>query len=737
MRRLHLPLATIILAALAPAVTVATAQEQFCGLFATLTSPVVRNAKPLVDDAATGAEGGSITGEVYVRERANGDDSLLVIAGNPNAATEVNPGVKIDEVRVKLPAKLKLNVGSLYPGWQAKQDGNNILFSGVPADIATFRMDSKETGKDDLTKQLDKKKVEVEIRSDGKTVFKQDQLITELPKATTGNTLNGYLDVPNDVSAGEVFAATLSENGKGIPDTSIFSKNFYLTGITEKSGMGFQLVPQGGLGDSPDRSREDGKAIWHKMEFYKGQRIVDSPLESVPEEQMQNWRMRGGIFGRVPDTAKFGDSFRFRLNDPFGETVFDATANQTRIVSPRDATCGPSLNGSAPQVFAGQTLCVCACVPDVATWLQILFDGQSIFPVAASTSTVILRVPNDAAPGRHSVTFNPGVKGGEGKVEFLVLKLIGDIDTHVIARGGSTTMRLRVQGTEDKLPLEIENKTTDIITLRREGKPFVKAVMDTSGGPANVIEGNVKGEMKGHFKIDYRLALPPCPCTDEIGDKGKAPSKDEPCTDDIGPRVTYLASARAPAPGQGVVVLVAAEDPSGIASVTINGTAATRENPDSHSFSATVPLPGNTEPGNSAHARFTIVARDKCRGVTTVVIKGDGTELTESSPKLNEESTKPCTDDVGPEVEFLSKSPLVKTPTGRMVVSLLVTDPSGVTSVTINGTQATRSSSNSRVFFADVIPTDTEPGTKAFNSFTIVARDKCRGVTTVTHRVPR
>lgn len=505
MKRLHLLLVTVTLIALASDITVPAAQRPVGNLCASLAS---ESRKTSAGGGAASNQGGSITGEVYVRERENGDDSLLLALGSAkDPAKDDRPVSKIDEARVKLPINVNFNLGYAPPGWQLKQDKKNLVLNGPPGYLVNIRLDAKDTGKDDLARQFEKKKVDVEAFSGGKSVFDQNLTVTPLPKVEVANNLDGKLNLPNRISPGEKLLASLAENFSPMPKERVFfNYNYYNSGVRN-------ITVEGKGSNPPEQFRGD----------FNGALKEDRPWfpatwESVPKNQdplvlnyFSNFIASGGFVVRTPEGAKPGDKLHFTFIDPWGELIVDATANQTEIVPPRDTTCPPTLNGSAPQVFAGQTLCICACVHDPLTWFQMMFDGQPILPAAASTSTVILRIPDSAAPGRHSVTLNPKVKDASGKVDFLVLKLVGSIDQNKLWTGQSTKMNLQVVGTEDKMPLEIENKTPDVITV--DGG--VKQVINTSGGPANTIERGVKGIMRGNFKIDYKLALPPCPCPEK------------------------------------------------------------------------------------------------------------------------------------------------------------------------------------------------------------------------------
>ncbi|MCB1024221.1 MAG: hypothetical protein KDB79_07520, partial [Acidobacteria bacterium] len=140
-------------------------------------------------------------------------------------------------------------------------------------------------------------------------------------------------------------------------------------------------------------------------------------------------------------------------------------------------------------------------------------------PLAGSTDSLIV-LPTGLAPGKHVITWDISkfdTIGGEPwavpsaseKVEFLVLGVEASIDQNKLFTGQGTTLRLKITGTDEAIPIEFENKTPEIIEM--EGG--TKQVINTTGGGENSVERGVKGLKRGKFDIKYKLTLPPCPCS--------------------------------------------------------------------------------------------------------------------------------------------------------------------------------------------------------------------------------
>jgi hypothetical protein len=136
--------------------------------------------------------------------------------------------------------------------------------------------------------------------------------------------------------------------------------------------------------------------------------------------------------------------------------------------------------------------------------LAAILDGKTeLEPKAGSSNAFVFRIPPDTTPGEHTIEFKGAVSG---QYKLGVLGVEGSIDQNQLWRNQSTTMRLRVIGTDERLPLEIVNKAPGTITVDGGSSQ----VITSPGGANNAITRSVTGIRKGDFNIEYSLNLPAC-----------------------------------------------------------------------------------------------------------------------------------------------------------------------------------------------------------------------------------
>jgi hypothetical protein len=197
----------------------------------------------------------------------------------------------------------------------------------------------------------------------------------------------------------------------------------------------------------------------------------------------------------------------FSYFDRYMELLMEGTPAWKEV---RGAACDRTINGGTPLAFAGQNACVSGCFPSTPGGLEeaarlLMLDDQPLVPQAGSPTTIVVRVPPDTPPGPHVITWKAG-GDATGRLQIGVLQLEGTIDQNQLWRGQSTTMRLRIVGSDQPLPLTIINRTPSTIEI--EGGE--RQVVTTPGGADNAVTRQVRGIMKGDFAIDYSLDQPPC-----------------------------------------------------------------------------------------------------------------------------------------------------------------------------------------------------------------------------------
>ncbi|MCB1024242.1 MAG: hypothetical protein KDB79_07625 [Acidobacteria bacterium] len=223
----------------------------------------------------------------------------------------------------------------------------------------------------------------------------------------------------------------------------------------------------------------------------------------------------------VPDKTK---EIWLRYTDPYGQVLVDGKVDAVLIqdTNPNSLTTRPRLTDCSKKIFLGDKLCICGFFPDSYVRNSLLLDGKPLGPPLAGSTESIIVLPKGLTIGKHVISWNiPTLDGlekyvgvswklpsAEEKVEFVVLGVEASIDQNKLFTGQGTVLRLKITGTEEKLPIEFENKTPGIIDL--EGG--TKQVISTSGGVQNTVERKVKGTKRGTFDIKYKLDVPPCPC---------------------------------------------------------------------------------------------------------------------------------------------------------------------------------------------------------------------------------
>jgi hypothetical protein len=408
---------------------------------------------------------GTITGKLLVRERENGDHSLLLEVESPN---------QVIRVEFNLPQRYTFTPGYVPSWWTFTQDGLRLTFTGDQVLRLNIRLDAKPG--ENLIRNLQGREVELQIGT---------------PGASRSTTLKTKTGVGLRIRTRDDWVALAAHT---------FPPEF---------------TPGRPLYGSPSPLYTDG--VWlpsqpAQIDAAQWQQTVDKWLlakaRTAPEKQQRifNWT---AIFDEVAAFEKTTAANRNALPrliyyDEWRERLFDFTP-ATRAVPA--ATCTAGITGGTPMAFTGKDACLQGCFGDHLGELdktaQFLLDGtQPMTPQAASPTTVVVRVPDNATPGPHVITW----AGVTGQLQIQILSVQGSIDQNRLWRGQSTTMRLQILGSDQPIPLKIVNRTPATIDV--EGG--VDQVISSSGGPVNVVTRQVKGIMKGDFTIDYSVDQPSC-----------------------------------------------------------------------------------------------------------------------------------------------------------------------------------------------------------------------------------
>jgi len=131
---------------------------------------------------------------------------------------------------------------------------------------------------------------------------------------------------------------------------------------------------------------------------------------------------------------------------------------------------------------------------------EVMIDGRQALVLASSPDSLVILPPLDPSTGVADVSVVCGKQEpAQFKVLFVVLKLAAD--TSPLQPGQKRTLRVNVEGTQEKVQLEARNLSPDIAEL--DGGNAVKVF--SSGEAENKAEFHVTGKKLGKFLISIRL----------------------------------------------------------------------------------------------------------------------------------------------------------------------------------------------------------------------------------------
>jgi hypothetical protein len=401
--------------------------------------------------------------EIVARERANS-----VTAINAEMLEQLPSTRRIDQIITQLPTDRKITPGHLPNGWTAEQKGKQVRAWGPGVSKAYLRFDLDGSyGADYIGKQAT-----IQGRFDGRLDDPIKVTIGSLPKVSATPDLDGILTVPPQAISGMPLLIGVAPG--------------YRDGAWDlKTSQGTQpLIPIETLRD------------------------IEVNTPGVPSA-LYGFRDSGGLVNLLsrPEPRPFITAFPrmdgftgARYTDPWGEITVDAPFS----ITPVQPAPGPRwIAGGSALTFAGQAACVSGRFPTFDDAYGLLLDGKiELQPWGASPTSVMLGIPDNTAAGPHSIS----TPDGSSTITIGVLKVEGSLDQNKLWRGESTTMRLRVVGTDRPFPLAVLNRSPDVIAM--DGG--VRQVITTPGGADNAITRSVTGIRRGNFSILYSVNSPGC-----------------------------------------------------------------------------------------------------------------------------------------------------------------------------------------------------------------------------------
>ena len=398
-----------------------------------------------------------------VRERANASTSIVISA---STLEELPLPRRLDQILATLPTDRKVTPGHLPNGWQFEQRGNTSRSWGTGAETPYLRFDFNGN----YSRDYIGKPASIRLGFDGKLEAPLNIQIGSLPKVSTTSALDGILTLPP----------------QGVLNMPI------LIGVTPAYRSGTWDITNG-TSATPllplDAISEVEVKIGPSAASYGIDPGALVQLKSKPAPR--------------PYVARFNAwdmAPRVKYTDPFGEVTVDAPIKIAPVTPGQGRRV---LSSGSRMTFAGQAACVSGNFPNLTDAYGLMLDGQTeLVPWAVSPTTVMLGIPPATTAGPHTVT-DPI---GSSSVTIGVLTVEAALDQTKLWRGESTTMRLRVVGTDEPLPISLLNRTPGIITI--EGG--VQQAITTPGGADNAFTRQVTGIMRGDFGIVYSVNIPGC-----------------------------------------------------------------------------------------------------------------------------------------------------------------------------------------------------------------------------------
>jgi hypothetical protein len=403
------------------------------------------------------------TATVAVREQASGISSV-----NMSLIEQTPSSRRIGEVLAQLPTDRKLTPGYLPDGWSAEQKGKQVRAWGPPANAVNMRFNMDGNFASDYIG----KPASLQGRFNGNLDDPIKLTIGSLPKLDPTAGLEGILTLPPQAVPGQPMLVGVAP---GYRDGS------------------WQLNTTGGV--IPLIAQED-------------LRDIETSSTLIPDV-LRRLRESGGLDSLLsrPAPRPFitaypttGDVTGVRFINRWHELEVDAPVEIKPVTAP---TGSRWLGGGSALTFAGQAACVSGRFPTFGDAYGLMLDGKTeLQPWGASPTSVMLGIPDNTAAGSHTIS----TPDGSSKITIGVVTVEGSLDQNKLWRGESTTMRLRVVGTDEKFPLVVVNRSPDVISMDGGARQVVM----TPGGADNAVTRSVTGIHRGNFTILYSVNSPGC-----------------------------------------------------------------------------------------------------------------------------------------------------------------------------------------------------------------------------------
>jgi len=214
-------------------------------------------------------------------------------------------------------------------------------------------------------------------------------------------------------------------------------------------------------------------------------------------------------------TVELGSGERV-TTDRTGRAYFTAPAGGSVLIAKGDGTAAAVLVDSPSPADAKQPITV---APDVslrdrfsicggglrgdADAYEVTINGEPGLVLAASPACVVVLAGAKAAPGSATISLEAGNQKWTASTALVSLEFEPAHPGLLPNQRGVLTVR--VQGSERKLEISVENGVPSVIQFHRGDTQELR----TSGGPQNVAQIEVKAIRAGDFSFHARLLAPP------------------------------------------------------------------------------------------------------------------------------------------------------------------------------------------------------------------------------------
>ena len=405
-----------------------------------------------------------VTGRAGVRETSVNTPTTTISA---ELLEKVPTGRQFDQIIATLPDPRAVKPGVMPNDWRLEQTGKDVRLWGPPTDRVRFRLDLNGNFAKDYTG----KQITLQSSYQGTRDEPLKITIDLWPKVEVTPNLEGILTLPPRAAPGQPILIGVAPGYRD--GTWRFSTNSGSTPLLPIEDLKNVEIMKSAPTSLYGFSNTDG---------YARMLTRTAPRPFITEFPMM------GSFTRV------------QYIDPWGESIVDGPVS----ILPTTPSAGTRwLESASLLTFVGQAACVSGRFPTFDDAYGLLLDGKiELQPWSVSSTTVMLGIPENTAAGPHTIS----VPGGSSSVTVGVLTVEGSLDQNKLWRGESTTMRLRVVGTDKQFPLAVLNRSPGVITI--DGG--VRQVVTTPGGADNAVTRSVTGIQRGNFSIVYSVNAPGC-----------------------------------------------------------------------------------------------------------------------------------------------------------------------------------------------------------------------------------